>query len=53
MSALARIDRQGIPCIPGETQFTRISLFSLAAVRDSPITAALLAQYGETPGAPI
>lgn len=38
--------------LPGETQLTRIFWFSFAAVLDNPITAALLAQYGDTPGDP-
>lgn len=38
--------------VPGATQFTRIFWFSLAAVLDNPITAALLAQYAAFPGAP-
>lgn len=38
--------------IPGETQLTLICWFSLAAVLVNPITAALVEQYAELPGAP-
>lgn len=43
----------GVFTEPGATQFTRIFWVSFAAVRDRPMTAALLAQYGDTPGDPI
>lgn len=39
--------------LPGATQLILMFGFSFAAALESPMTAALLAQYGETPGEPI